>query len=93
MPAGCSSTGGLAVNRYISPEDHLQTVVDKGTAQAAGRYRIVCNKLPRGADGRREQMARRLAAHDDDTKPLDPAKPADAGTNPTMADQYPMEGR
>jgi multiple sugar transport system substrate-binding protein len=63
--AGCSQAGGLTVNLYLSPEDHLQTVVDKCTAQAAGRYRIVYNKLPRGADGQREQMARRLAARDD----------------------------
>ncbi|MEU0530174.1 ABC transporter substrate-binding protein [Amycolatopsis tolypomycina] len=63
--AGCARTDGLTVNLYISPEDHLQTVVDRCTAQAAGRYRIVYNKLPRGADGQREQMARRLAARDD----------------------------
>lgn len=30
-----------------------------------GRYRIVYNKLPRAADGQRQQMVRRLAAEDD----------------------------
>ncbi|MEU7785703.1 ABC transporter substrate-binding protein [Amycolatopsis sp. NPDC049159] len=60
----CSSAAGLTINLYISPEDHLQTVVDRCTAAAAGKYKIVYNKLPRGADGQREQMVRRLAAGD-----------------------------
>ena len=34
------------------------------TAAAGGRYRIVSHKLPRSADGQREQMVRRLAAAD-----------------------------
>ncbi|NBH06155.1 ABC transporter substrate-binding protein [Amycolatopsis sp. SID8362] len=62
--AACSSAAGLTINLYISPEDHLQTVVDRCTAAAAGKYKIVYNKLPRGADGQREQMVRRLAAGD-----------------------------
>ena len=62
--AACSSASGLTINLYISPEDHLQTVVDRCTQEAAGRYKIVYNKLPRGADGQREQMVRRLAAGD-----------------------------
>jgi trehalose/maltose transport system substrate-binding protein len=62
--SACSSAGGLTINLYISPEDHLQTVVDRCTQEAAGRYKIVYNKLPRGADGQREQMVRRLAAGD-----------------------------
>ncbi|MBB4683245.1 ABC transporter substrate-binding protein [Amycolatopsis jiangsuensis] len=61
---GCSAQQGTTINLYISPEDHLQTVVDRCTEQAHGRYRIVYHKLPRGADGQREQMARRLAAGD-----------------------------
>ncbi|WP_370965210.1 ABC transporter substrate-binding protein [Amycolatopsis sp. cg9] len=60
----CSSAAGLTINLYISPEDHLQTVVDRCTAAAGGKYKIVYNKLPRGADGQREQMVRRLAAGD-----------------------------
>ncbi|WP_439381696.1 ABC transporter substrate-binding protein [Amycolatopsis lexingtonensis] len=62
--AACSSAAGLTINLYISPEDHLQTVVDRCTAAAGGKYKIVYNKLPRGADGQREQMVRRLAAGD-----------------------------
>lgn len=63
--AGCSSPSGLKINLHISPEDHLQTVVDRCNAAAGGRYEIVYHKLPRGADGQREQMVRRLAAGDD----------------------------
>ncbi len=62
--AACSSSAGVTINLYISPEDHLQTVVDRCTEAAAGKYKIVYNKLPRGADGQREQMVRRLAAGD-----------------------------
>ncbi|WP_344865115.1 ABC transporter substrate-binding protein [Amycolatopsis ultiminotia] len=62
---GCSPQPGTTINLYLSPEDHLQTVVDRCTEQAHGRYRIVYHKLPRGADGQREQMVRRLAAADD----------------------------
>jgi multiple sugar transport system substrate-binding protein len=61
----CSATSGTTINLYISPENNLQTVVDRCTADAHGRYRIVYNKLPRDADGQREQMVRRLAAGDD----------------------------
>jgi multiple sugar transport system substrate-binding protein len=60
----CSSSGGTTINLYISPENNLQTVVDRCNAAANGRYRIVYNKLPRDADGQREQMVRRLAAGD-----------------------------
>jgi multiple sugar transport system substrate-binding protein len=65
LVAGCSAESGTTINLYLSPEDHMQTVVDKCTREAAGRYRIVYNKLPRPADGQREQMVRRLAAGDD----------------------------
>ncbi|QKV73922.1 ABC transporter substrate-binding protein [Amycolatopsis sp. Hca4] len=61
---GCSSGGGTTINLYISPEDHLQTVVDNCNKAANGKYEIVYNKLPRTADGQREQMVRRLAAGD-----------------------------
>ncbi len=52
------------VNLYYAPEDNLQKVVDRCNAESGGRYNIVYNKLPRDADGQREQMARRLAAQD-----------------------------
>ncbi|MBB4686079.1 ABC transporter substrate-binding protein [Amycolatopsis jiangsuensis] len=62
--AGCSSGSGLTVNVYYAPEDHFQDVVDNCNKAAAGRYRIVYNKLQRGSDDQRIQMARRLAAGD-----------------------------
>ncbi|GAB3481919.1 ABC transporter substrate-binding protein [Amycolatopsis cihanbeyliensis] len=63
--AGCGSDGGLKINVYYAPEDNFQTVVDNCTEQANGRYEVVYHKLPRGADGQREQMVRRLAAGDE----------------------------
>ncbi|WP_328450621.1 ABC transporter substrate-binding protein [Amycolatopsis sp. NBC_00438] len=60
----CGSGSGLTINLYVSPENNLQHVVDTCNAAAAGRYRIEYHKLPRGADGQREQMVRRLAAED-----------------------------
>ncbi|HWD02650.1 MAG TPA: ABC transporter substrate-binding protein [Amycolatopsis sp.] len=60
----CGGSSGLTINVYYSPEDHFQTVVDNCNKAAGGRYRIVYNKLQRGADDQRIQMARRLAAGD-----------------------------
>ncbi|GAA2811523.1 ABC transporter substrate-binding protein [Saccharopolyspora taberi] len=59
-PASSANT----VNLYYAPEENLQAVVDRCNAQSGGRYHIVYNKLPREADGQREQMVRRLAAQD-----------------------------
>ncbi|PRX44243.1 carbohydrate ABC transporter substrate-binding protein (CUT1 family) [Prauserella shujinwangii] len=65
MLTACGSEGGMKINVYYAPEDNFQAVVDRCTAEANGRYEIVYNKLPRGADGQREQMVRRLAAGDE----------------------------
>jgi multiple sugar transport system substrate-binding protein len=62
--AACGSGGGNTVNLYSYPQENLQKIVDKCNAQAKGRYTIAYNKLPRDADGQREQMVRRLAAGD-----------------------------
>ncbi|MEE1928216.1 ABC transporter substrate-binding protein [Streptomyces sp. TRM 70351] len=63
--AGCGGDGGgTVVNLYISPEESLPQVVSQCNEQADGRYRIVYHRLPRDADGQREQMVRRLAAED-----------------------------
>ncbi|WP_406641085.1 ABC transporter substrate-binding protein [Amycolatopsis sp. WGS_07] len=64
LAAGCGTASGMTINVYYSPEDHFQTVVDNCNKAAAGRYRIVYNKLQRGSDDQRIQMARRLAAGD-----------------------------
>src|ERR1044072_23682 len=62
--AACGSESGTTINVYLSPEQNFQTVVDRCTEKADGLYKIVYNKLPRDADGQREQMVRRLAAGD-----------------------------
>jgi len=63
--SACGSDDGLKINIYYAPEDNFQSVVDDCNKEAAGKYEIVYNKLPRGADGQREQMVRRMAAGDD----------------------------
>ncbi|AIJ21060.1 ABC transporter substrate-binding protein [Amycolatopsis methanolica] len=65
LVTACGSEEGITLNLYYAPEDTFQTVVDNCNAKAAGRYNIVYNKLQRGADDQRVQMARRLAAGDD----------------------------
>ncbi|MDT8913819.1 ABC transporter substrate-binding protein [Amycolatopsis sp. PS_44_ISF1] len=65
LVAGCSAAGGTTISLYLSPEDHLPALIDRCTREAGGRYRIVYDKLPRAADGQREQLVRRLAAGDD----------------------------
>jgi ABC-type glycerol-3-phosphate transport system substrate-binding protein len=62
--SACGSGSGLTINLYVSPENNLQHVVDTCKEAAGGRYRIEYHKLPRSADGRREQLVRRLAAED-----------------------------
>jgi multiple sugar transport system substrate-binding protein len=64
--AACGSTSGTEINVYYAPEQNFQSVVDRCNQQAGGRYNIVYRKLPRDADGQREQMVRRLAAGDTD---------------------------
>ncbi|SDM20171.1 ABC transporter substrate-binding protein [Allokutzneria albata] len=54
----------LAIYKY--PQEHFQSVVDNCNKRAAGRYKLVYRKLPREADGQREQLVRRLAAEDAD---------------------------
>lgn len=62
----CGSSGGTTINVYYAPEQNFQKVIDQCNAKAGGRYEIVYRKLPRDADGQREQMVRRLAAGDTD---------------------------
>jgi multiple sugar transport system substrate-binding protein len=61
----CGSDSGITINVYYGPEENFQSVVDNCNTQAHGAYKIVYNKLPRDADGQRQQMVRRLAASDD----------------------------
>ncbi|WP_371483581.1 ABC transporter substrate-binding protein [Kitasatospora sp. NBC_00315] len=87
--AGCGSSGGggpVALNWYNFPDDSgaLQQAADRCGQASGGRYVIHYNKLPRTADGQRQQLVRRLAAHDSgvDIIGLDvtwPAEFAEAG--------------
>ena len=64
--AACGSDDGTQINVYYAPEENFQSVIDRCNEEADGRYEIVYRKLPRDADGQREQMVRRLAAGDTD---------------------------
>jgi trehalose/maltose transport system substrate-binding protein len=62
---GSSDEGGIPVlNLYQFPVEHMQDVVDTCNQQAAGKYKIEYQVLPRTADDQRIQMVRRLAAKD-----------------------------
>jgi multiple sugar transport system substrate-binding protein len=64
--SGSTSTGRIHLNWYNFPDDSgaLQQAADSCTKASGGRYDITYNKLPRAADGQRQQLVRRLAAHD-----------------------------
>jgi multiple sugar transport system substrate-binding protein len=65
--AACGGGGGkITLNFYNFPDNSgaIQQAVDTCTSAAKGKYRVKYNKLPTGADGQRQQMVRRLAAHD-----------------------------
>jgi multiple sugar transport system substrate-binding protein len=65
--AACGSsdeTGTPVLNLYQFPVEHMQDVVNNCNQQAAGKYKIDYQVLPRTADDQRIQMVRRLAAKD-----------------------------
>lgn len=67
--AACGSgegSGPPTLNWYNFPDDSgaLQKAADRCSQASHGRYKISYNKLPRAADGQRQQLVRRLAAHD-----------------------------
>jgi multiple sugar transport system substrate-binding protein len=66
--ASCASSAAATptLNFYLYPDNSgaAQDAVDNCNAQSNGRYTIVYQKLPKGADGQRQQMVRRLAAGD-----------------------------
>ena len=64
--SGGSSSGPVRLNFYNFPDNSgaIQQAVDTCSQNSGGRYRITYNKLPNGADGQRQQLVRRLAAHD-----------------------------
>ncbi len=68
--AACSSagagTGPVTLNFYLYPDTSkaTSTAVSNCNQQSGGKYTISYQQLPQGADGQRQQLARRLAAHD-----------------------------
>ena len=68
--AACTSasagTGPVTLNFYFYPDSSAATQdgINNCNAQNQGKYIISYQKLPQAADGQRQQMVRRLAAHD-----------------------------
>jgi multiple sugar transport system substrate-binding protein len=61
-----ASTGPVTLNFYFYPDGSGATdqAIANCNAQSHGKYNIVYQKLPQASDGQRQQMVRRLAAHD-----------------------------
>jgi multiple sugar transport system substrate-binding protein len=69
--AACSSasagTGPVTLNYYLYPDTSgaTQQAINNCNKQSGGKYTISYQQLPQAADGQRQQLVRRLAAHDD----------------------------
>jgi multiple sugar transport system substrate-binding protein len=63
---GTASSATPTINLYIYPDGSgaVQQAIDTCNAASGGRYQISYQTLPTGADGQRQQLVRRLAAHD-----------------------------
>src|SRR6266700_5866037 len=65
-----ASTGPVTLNYYAYP-DHsgaAQHAVTTCSQASNGKYKIIYNQLPLGADGQRQQMVRRLAARSEERR-------------------------
>jgi multiple sugar transport system substrate-binding protein len=68
--SACSSSGSgsgpVTLNYYLYPDTSGATLqaISNCNAQSGGKYTISYQQLPQASDGQRQQMARRLAAHD-----------------------------
>jgi multiple sugar transport system substrate-binding protein len=68
--SACGSSGGgggpVTLNFYLYPDTSVatQTAVANCSKQSNGQYTISYQQLPQAADGQRQQLVRRLAAHD-----------------------------
>ncbi len=68
--AACTSanagTGPVTLNFYLYTDTSpaTSTAVSNCNKQSGGKYTISYQQLPQAADGQRQQLARRLAAHD-----------------------------
>ncbi len=65
--AAASASGSVTLNFYDAPDSSGATakVVADCSAQSHGKYTISYQQLPTASDGQRQQLVRRLAAHDD----------------------------
>jgi multiple sugar transport system substrate-binding protein len=61
-----AGTGPVTLNFYLYPDNSgaTQQAIDNCNAQSQGKYKISYQLLPQAADGQRQQLVRRLAAHD-----------------------------
>jgi multiple sugar transport system substrate-binding protein len=61
-----SASGPVTLNFYFYPDSSgaTQTAINNCNAQSHGKYTISYQELPEAADGQRQQMVRRLVAHD-----------------------------
>src|SRR5437762_456585 len=68
--AACSSanagTGPVTLTYYLYPDTSVatSTAVSNCSKASGGKYKISYQQLPQAADGQRQQLVRRLAAHD-----------------------------
>ena len=64
--AASAGTGPVTLNFYFYPDTSKATVdgVNSCNAQSHGKYTISYQQLPEAADNQRQQLVRRLAAHD-----------------------------
>ena len=69
--AACSSanagTGPVTLTYYLYPDTSVatSTAISNCDKASGGKYKISYQQLPQAADGQRQQLVRRLAAHDD----------------------------
>src|SRR5580700_10837011 len=61
-----AGTGPVALNFYLYPDTSGATnmAISNCNAQSGGKYTISYQLLPQASDGQRQQLVRRLAAHD-----------------------------
>jgi multiple sugar transport system substrate-binding protein len=63
---GNAATGPVTLNFYLYPDGSgaTQQAISNCDSQAHGKYVISYQELPSASDGQRQQLVRRLAAHD-----------------------------
>jgi multiple sugar transport system substrate-binding protein len=61
-----AGTGPVSLSFYLYPDSSgaTQTAIKNCDAQSHGKYTISYQQLPTASDGQRQQLVRRLAAHD-----------------------------